>query len=42
MYEVGEQEKGRTTFEAIISNYPKRTDIWNVYLDAEVKYAPVE
>lgn len=29
---------GRTTFESIVSNYPKRTDIWNVYLDIEIKY----
>ena len=39
MYQIGDQEKGRTTFEAIISNYPKRTDIWNCYLDSEIKYA---
>ena len=32
MYQIGDQEKGRTTFEAIISNYPKRTDIGIVTL----------
>lgn len=25
-------------FEAIVSNYPKRMDIWAVYMDMEMKY----
>ena len=25
-------------FEGIVSNYPKRMDIWSVYMDMEVKY----
>eukprot|EP01016_Furgasonia_blochmanni_P011064 TRINITY_DN1486_c0_g2_i17.p1 TRINITY_DN1486_c0_g2~~TRINITY_DN1486_c0_g2_i17.p1 ORF type:complete len:259 (+),score=60.38 TRINITY_DN1486_c0_g2_i17:2-778(+) len=33
----GDPEKGRTTFEAILTNYPKRTDIWSIYLDMEIK-----
>jgi len=28
-------EQGRTMFEGIISNYPKRMDIWTVYLNLE-------
>ena len=31
-------ESGRTMFEGIVSNYPKRMDIWAVYMDMEVKY----
>lgn len=36
-YKHGEPERGRTIFEGIISNYPKRVDLWNVYLDQEIK-----
>jgi hypothetical protein len=28
--------------EAIITNYPKRTDLWSVYLDLEIKYGSSE
>lgn len=38
MYISSEPEKGRTTFDAILTNYPKRTDIWGVYLDMETKH----
>lgn len=38
MYENGELEKARTIFEGILANYPKRMDLWNVYLDKEVKF----
>jgi hypothetical protein len=24
-------------FESILRNYPKRTDIWSVYIDQEIK-----
>lgn len=36
-FSSGNAEKGRTTFEAIVHKYPKRTDIWSVYLDCEIK-----
>lgn len=26
-------------FEGIVSNYPKRMDIWSIYMDMEVKYS---
>lgn len=35
---IGDAEKARTTYEAIVTNYPKRTDIWSIYLDMETKY----
>jgi len=38
MYLQGEVEKGRTTFQAILQNFPKRKDIWAVYLDMETKH----
>jgi rRNA biogenesis protein RRP5 len=41
----GDAEKGRSTYEAlsnifyniVVQSYPKRTDIWSVYLDMEIK-----
>ena len=37
-YKFGRPEHGRTMFEGIVSNYPKRMDIWSIYMDMEVKY----
>lgn len=37
-FKVGEVEKGRTTLETLISKLPSKGDIWNLYLDMEVKY----
>ena len=31
-------EEGRNTFDNILNEYPKRKDIWFVYIDKEVKY----
>lgn len=42
MYENGELEKARTIFEGILANYPKRMDLWNVYLDKEIKFGANE
>lgn len=36
-YKVGEPEQGQTMFENVLSNYPKRTDIWSIYLDMVIK-----
>ncbi|KAH9448971.1 hypothetical protein Pst134EB_019812 [Puccinia striiformis f. sp. tritici] len=33
----GDHERARTLFEGLITQYPKRTDIWNVYVDLEIK-----
>jgi len=37
-YKAGQVEAGRTMFEGIVTNYPKRMDIWSIYMDTEVKY----
>ena len=37
-YKHGNPEHGRTMFEGIVTNYPKRMDIWAIYMDMEVKY----
>lgn len=36
-FEYGSVERGRTVFEGMMASYPKRLDLWNVYLDKEVK-----
>ena len=37
-YKLLNIEKGRTLIEGIVTSYPKRTDIWSVYIDMEIKY----
>ena len=29
----GDPERGKTLFETILSNFPRRTDVWSVYVD---------
>ncbi|XP_033633254.1 protein RRP5 homolog [Asterias rubens] len=41
-FKFAEAERGKTMFENVLSNYPKRTDIWSVYLDMMIKEADVE
>ncbi len=41
-FKHGQPENGRTMFEGIVSNYPKRMDIWSIYMDMEVKYGGAE
>lgn len=36
-FKFGDAERGRTMFESVLGNYPKRTDLWSVYLDMVVK-----
>ena len=38
-YHCGSPEQGRTLFEGIVTNYPKRSDVWSVYFDCEIKYS---
>ena len=33
----GDAERGRTLFESLLSNFPKRVDLWSVLLDLEIK-----
>lgn len=37
-YKLGVPEKGRTIFVGILDQYKKRTDLWSVYCDMEIKY----
>ncbi|CAN0384506.1 unnamed protein product [Discosporangium mesarthrocarpum] len=36
-YEHGSLERGRSVFEGLLASYPRRLDLWNVYLDKEIK-----
>ncbi|KAF3902867.1 hypothetical protein AA313_de0208013 [Arthrobotrys entomopaga] len=36
-YRSGEAERGRTLFEKLLAAYPRRLDVWNVYIDLEAK-----
>lgn len=35
-FKTGNIERGREVFEGLITNYPKRLDLWNLYIDQEV------
>ncbi|KAJ3056513.1 Protein RRP5 [Rhizophlyctis rosea] len=41
-FKYGEPERGRTIFEGIMSNYPKRVDLWSIYLDMEIRNGDVD
>jgi rRNA biogenesis protein RRP5 len=36
-YKYGSSERGRTVFESLVGNFPKRLDLWSVYLDMETQ-----
>jgi rRNA biogenesis protein RRP5 len=36
-FKHGSPERGRTIFENILATYPKRVDIWSIYLDMEMR-----
>lgn len=40
-FEVGSPERGRVVFEDLLNTYPKRTDLWHLYVDREVKLGNV-
>ncbi|KAI3641471.1 hypothetical protein MIR68_000601 [Amoeboaphelidium protococcarum] len=41
-YTKGSLERGRTIYETLTSNNPKRIDIWSMYIDAEVKLKNID
>lgn len=41
-YRLGDAERGRTIFEGVVDSYPKRLDLWNVYIDLEAKSGDVQ
>jgi len=41
-YQWGSADRGRTIFENVLTTYPKRVDIWSIYIDMELKTNEVE
>lgn len=41
-FKLGEVERAKTIFETILGNYPRRTDLWSVYVDMLVKANELE
>jgi rRNA biogenesis protein RRP5 len=35
-FKVGDAERGRSIFEGVLANYPRRLDLWAQYLDQEI------
>jgi rRNA biogenesis protein RRP5 len=33
----GSAERGRTMFDSLVASYPKKTDLWSIYLDQELR-----
>jgi rRNA biogenesis protein RRP5 len=41
-FKNGDPERGRTIFEGLVSNSPKRVDLWSIYLDQEIRCGDFE
>lgn len=41
-FKCGVPDRGRSMFEGILREYPKRTDLWSVYLDQEIRLGEVD
>ncbi|KAM4594543.1 protein RRP5 homolog [Fundulus diaphanus] len=37
-FRFGDAEKGRNMFDKVLTTYPKRTDLWSVFIDLMVKH----
>jgi rRNA biogenesis protein RRP5 len=40
-FDFGSQDKARSVFEDLLEHYPKRTDLWHLYVDREIKLGNV-
>jgi len=40
-FEFGSADRARVLFEELLNNYPKRVDLWHLYVDKEVKLGHV-
>jgi len=38
----GSVERGKTLFENMVTTYPRRTDIWSVYIDVCIKFGDID
>ncbi len=41
-YKLGSAERGRTLMEGVISSYPKRIDLWSVFIEMENKSGNID
>ncbi|XP_039590594.1 protein RRP5 homolog [Polypterus senegalus] len=41
-FRYGDAERARSMFESTLSNYPKRSDLWSVYIDMMIKHGSQE
>ncbi|KAK9266592.1 hypothetical protein L1049_021657 [Liquidambar formosana] len=41
-FKCGVPDRGRSMFEGILREYPKRTDLWSIYLDQEIRLGDVD
>ncbi|XP_078421131.1 protein RRP5 homolog isoform X1 [Cetorhinus maximus] len=41
-FRLGDTERAKAMFENTLSSYPKRTDLWSVYIDMMIKYGNQE
>lgn len=41
-FKFGDMEQSKTIFENILNSYPKRTDVWTVYIDLLIKVGKFE
>lgn len=37
-FRYGDAERGRTMFDKVLTSYPKRTDLWSVFIDLMIKH----
>ncbi|RXM27397.1 Protein RRP5-like [Acipenser ruthenus] len=37
-FRFGDPERAKSMFESTLGNYPRRTDLWSVYIDMMIKY----
>ncbi|XP_054896895.1 protein RRP5 homolog [Poeciliopsis prolifica] len=37
-FRFGDAERGRNMFDKVLTNYPKRTDLWSIFIDLMVKH----
>jgi len=41
-YKFGEAQRGSTVFETVLKHYPKRSDLWSIYIDMTIKQQDLE
>lgn len=37
-FQLGDAERAKALFENTLSIYPKRTDVWSIYIDMTIKH----